>query len=144
MPSRRASSRRPSRTARTSRSTSTATAGVKVESSDGTFEVGDDVALPDDFPSDVPLLDGQLISASSSPADSGSEGWYLLMNVEGDPDDLFADATGELESAGFSADGESFGGAGSWSSADWTVTLTVADGGGGLTSVQYVVAPALT
>lgn len=117
--------------------------GVKVEGSDGTFEVGEDVALPDDFPAEVPLLDGQLISASSTPAESGSEGWYLLMTVDGAPDDVFADASGELEGGGFTSDAEPLGGVGSWSNADWTVTITAADGDSGATNIQYVVAPAL-
>lgn len=42
---------------------------VKVKSERGNIETGDNVKVPADFPSDVYVIDGKIITAISSPAD---------------------------------------------------------------------------
>ncbi|MFA6394232.1 MAG: hypothetical protein WCW25_05215 [Patescibacteria group bacterium] len=42
---------------------------IKVESEQGNIETGDSVKLPDDFPSDVYVIDGKIIVATSNQAE---------------------------------------------------------------------------
>jgi hypothetical protein len=51
--------------------------------------------LPDDFPSNIPLIDGDILTASTT-----STGWEVWI-VSSDPIDDFSDAANALQDAGF-------------------------------------------
>lgn len=73
---------------------------LSITSDEGSFSATTG-ELPDGFP-DVPLLDGEIISAVSM--DQGSDtGWTVSMLLDGDPETLLEEAVDLLEDAGFSA-----------------------------------------
>jgi len=41
---------------------------MKIESADGTFEAGENTTLPTDFPEDIYVIEGKIISAITNPA----------------------------------------------------------------------------
>ncbi|UFU06760.1 hypothetical protein [Ruania halotolerans] len=78
--------------------------GFVVESDEGSFSVGGD--LPDSFPGeDIPLIDGEILSASAMQSD-GASGWAVQIQATGA--DAFERAQQALEGAGFGESGESF------------------------------------
>jgi len=65
--------------------------------------VGEGVAVPDNWPSNVPLFDGTLVMVSSNADGTATASW----TTEGDPTAV-ADAYGaQLESAGYSMQSDS-------------------------------------
>jgi hypothetical protein len=77
--------------------------------------------LPDDFPADIPLIDGDIITASST-----SNGWEVWI-AAADPIDGYSHASSSLQDAGFTAVADqSINGAagGLFDSAAYTVTVT--------------------
>ncbi|WP_159619234.1 hypothetical protein [Ruania rhizosphaerae] len=99
--------------------------GFVVESDEGSFSVGGD--LPDSFPADVPLIEGEILSASAMESQEGS-GWAVQIQAMGE--DAFERAEQSLRDAGFGESEESY----SMSSGDmemvglandqWQVTLS--------------------
>ncbi len=71
------------------------------DSGDGSDQPQVDLgSLPDGFPEDdVPLTDGQIITAVGMPGDNG--GFGVTLAVGGSFEDAFDDAIGELEDSGF-------------------------------------------
>ena len=67
-------------------------------------------SLPDDFPSDdVPLADGQVITAVGTPGVNG--GFAATLKVDGSFEDAFDEALKKLEGAGFTVESnDSIGG----------------------------------
>lgn len=97
--------------------------GVTMEFEDGTeYQVGDHAKIPDDFPSELPLPDGQLLGVVNSDG-----GVMLQYKVAGRVP--FDDLVAKLQAAGFE-DGGSIDMEGLVSmnlvSDDWTITLGVA------------------
>lgn len=94
------------------------------------------VGLPDTFPSDVPVIDGEVVFG----IDLGT-GWSIVVAT----DDIVAGYTAaadKLTGAGFTSDVSSStadGSFGSFSSAAFTVQVTATDSADYGTSVQYVV-----
>lgn len=84
--------------------------GVDVDTDDGGVVITDDEGnsftsgggLPEGFPSDVPVLDLEVLLGGSSSQD-GVESFYVTMSGSGGQD-LYDDALSELESAGYTAD----------------------------------------
>ena len=136
--------------------------GVSVETPDGTVQIdadddgdfsieGEDgtkiqggTRLPDDFPDDIPLVDGQVIQATSaSSADGG--GFSASLEVSGGVEDAYESASDLLVGAGFTDEGtQSVAGmsTGSFLSTDWQVLLTVSESADDdVAYVSYIVAP---
>lgn len=112
----------------------------KVETSDGTFSMGGDV--PEDFPAEVPLLDGEVTVASST-----GDGWAVMLEVDGAHAEVATAAADAILDAGFTEEGRTTAqdylllvAAGD----DYELTLTVApvDSEGSRTTVSYTVVPA--
>jgi hypothetical protein len=69
-------------------------------------------SIPSDFPSDVPLIDGDVLLALSIPADNGDKAWNVTIKVDGV--DAWDTIKGQFDDAGYeykelasSADGSS-------------------------------------
>ena len=106
-----------------------------IESATG-GEVSLDGDLPADFPTSVPLIEGDISVAAGA---GGAEGWVVVVTPS-DSGDPVADAVSELEAAGFTEDrsisGDG-GGAAFYTDGEWTVLLI-----GQGSAVSYTVAPA--
>ncbi|SEE82736.1 hypothetical protein [Ruania alba] len=74
-----------------------------MDSEDGSFSVGDD--LPESFPADIPLIDGDILSASAMQSD-GASGWAVQIQATGEG--AFERAQQALRAAGFGESEESF------------------------------------
>jgi hypothetical protein len=104
------------------------------------FEMG---SLPDDFPEDdVPLADGEIVTAVSTPGVNG--GFAATLKVDGPFEDAFDEALSKLEDAGFTVESrDTIGGyqASRLTSDDYLVVVT-----GGETDGQaaliYTIQPA--
>ncbi|TWG92296.1 hypothetical protein L615_006600000030 [Nocardioides sp. J9] len=111
---------------------------VKVESSDGSFSYGTG-KLPEGFPEEVPVTDGEIVSGASTTS-GGKPGFVVQLQVPGGTDEVAARIGDELGAAGFTRDDEaSAAGISSYENDAWEVivgTLTEADG---KTFVQYSV-----
>ena len=105
-----------------------------IESATG-GEVSLDGDLPADFPTSVPLIEGDITVSAGG---GGSEGWVVVVTPSGSGDPV-ADAASALEAAGFTEDrtisGDG-GGAALYSDGDHTVLLV-----GQGSAVSYTVAP---
>lgn len=112
---------------------------VSIKDGDGnSYEAGGD--LPDDFPDEVPLIEGTVLSAVSV-TDQGRGGWSVALTVDGSGDDAYAEAGAELESAGFTKDTEITSGSttGAWSKDTFEVLVSAFDNGDGNATVSYTV-----
>ena len=79
--------------------------GVTVTDEEGNeVAIGEDVAVPDTWPADVPLYEGGTLQMVSVQADGAATAMWL---VDGTPADVAASYGAALESAGFTADSES-------------------------------------
>lgn len=76
---------------------------VKVESDEGTYQMGTGTELPDGFPGEVPVPRGELTSAMSS------DGTFAVLFKVDDAKKAFADYLKALESAGFELSGKTEG-----------------------------------
>lgn len=76
--------------------------GYTVDTEDGTTTVGDG-EVPPDFPSDFPLVDGEVTFAQS--LDTGdATTWTVLVTAAGDPAAITEQVLGQLESGGYAVD----------------------------------------
>lgn len=57
--------------------------------------------LPEGWPTEVPVIDGQIIGGGTTEADDGTPIWNVTVTVEGE--EAFADIQTQLEGAGFEA-----------------------------------------
>lgn len=103
-------------------------------------------SVPDDFPSDVPLADGEVLLGLSLPGKNGDTAWNVTIKVADDT--AFDDISTQLTDAGFdsqkleSKDGRSSGAftkdpytvlvVVSLENGDWTANYTVTDAETGL------------
>jgi len=74
------------------------------EDGSGSVNVGEGSEVPDDFPSDVPLPDGTLVSSSSFGTDDDKT-WGLVYTFD-DPGSVLDDYRDALEDAGYEIAGE--------------------------------------
>lgn len=103
-----------------------------IESATG-GDVSLDGDLPADFPTSVPLIEGDVSVAAGA---GGSQGWVILITPSAS-DDPVADAASALEAAGFTADPKVTGeGAALYSNGEYNVLLV-----GKGASVSYTVTP---
>jgi hypothetical protein len=69
---------------------------VTIESGDGTYQAGEGTEVPDDFPAEIPLVDGGTLTMAVSTPD----GFSLIWNVD-DAEAAFDAYIRALEGAGF-------------------------------------------
>jgi hypothetical protein len=70
-----------------------------VDTGDGSVTAGSGT-VPDGFPADVPLVDGDITFAQTATTD-GKRGWTVQVNAAGDPADVAAQVADDLTAAGF-------------------------------------------
>ena len=99
----------------------------KVETKDGTVESGS--KLPDNFPDDVPLVDGDLISAAAISA-SGDDGFVVSLECDASAAEVSAQATEQFTAAGYKEVTRMSAGTSSilgFESARWTIALSISE-----------------
>lgn len=76
--------------------------GIIENQTGGDIDLGGNT-VPDDFPAEVPLADGEIVNGSTISSDGGERVWNVLINVADPaaPDSIAA----QLEAAGFIAPG---------------------------------------
>jgi hypothetical protein len=79
-----------------------------VDTEDGTVTAGSG-QVPDDFPGDVPLVDGE-VSFAQSASTGGKRGWTVQVTTQGSLDEVTQQVSDDLRAAGFSV--ENLGGEG--------------------------------
>ncbi len=83
-----------------------AIAGLVNKASGGQVELGGN-KVPADFPSDIPLIKGDVIYGLGVNGDDGNKGWNVTIKVESA--DAFDEISSELTDAGFEASGDQSG-----------------------------------
>jgi len=116
---------------------------VSIESSDGTFTSGMG-NLPQGFPEDIPVADGEILQGASSDG-NGTTGWFVTVTVDQPGDQALAEAGAALEDAGYSVGDNSAGMEGlsyqQYVGSEWEIILGAADNGEGGTLLSYTVTP---
>ncbi|TFC91025.1 MULTISPECIES: hypothetical protein [Cryobacterium] len=107
--------------------------GVVTEASGGDVSLGGQ--LPDGWPADIPVIEGDLGFGAANSTDGG-RGWVVTVTT--DAADPLSDATTVLEAAGFSADTANIGDAGvaALTNETWSVVIAGTPEG-----VLYTVSP---
>lgn len=102
--------------------------GIIEQASDGAIDVSMG-SLPDDWPAEVPVIDGEIIVGGSANADDGTPGWNVTITVD---DATAYDAIkAQLEGAGFTevelaeTDGSADVASGAFSNANYGVYVAV-------------------
>lgn len=73
---------------------------ISIATEDGEVSFGSGSELPDGFPDEVPLIDGEITSGMRF-SEADSDGYMVGVVVKGAMSDVYAEATGLLEAAGF-------------------------------------------
>ena len=55
-------------------------------------------SLPDGWPAEIPVIEGDIIGGGAAPDDSGNTGWNVTITAK---EDSFTEIKGQLEGAGF-------------------------------------------
>jgi hypothetical protein len=114
--------------------------GIIESQTGGDIDLGG-TTVPDDFPADVPLADGEIVNGSAIASDGGEKVWNVLITVSDPaaPDSIAA----QLEGAGFTAPGvgglTEEGGTLTYTKDDLVVNVLLAKTGDGWTA-NYTVA----
>ena len=101
---------------------------------------GNGASMPADWPSDVPVIDGE-IQSSVRLGSGDSQTWSVTITV-GNMDEAWATVKSDFEGAGFTTDFESVasdGSMGSFSNGEHSAIVSVSDDGSGTASATYVV-----
>lgn len=113
---------------------------ISIETSDGSFTSGTG-SLPDGFPDDVPVLDGEVLSGAAS-QQNGTTSYVVTIVVAATMEEAMTGAVAELERAGYTPT------EGSMSMGEmlieaytgpWEVVVSATDDGSGDAMLQYVV-----
>lgn len=124
------------------------TGEVDVQTDDGEMSVGEDVALPDDFPSEIPLPDDYELSAAMTSSADG--GWTITGSLPDASEASFDELVAGFTDAGWTTESDSSSdtGGGTASTAlvtndTWQVLVSVQVGVTGTPdSFSYLVSPA--
>jgi len=114
--------------------------GVIESQTGGDIDLGG-TTVPDDFPAEVPLADGDVVNGSAISSDGGERVWNVLITVSDPsaPDSIAA----QLEGAGFTSPGvggvTEEGGTLTYTKGDLVVNVLLAKAGDGWTA-NYTVA----
>ena len=114
--------------------------GISIETDDGSFTSGLG-SLPDGFPDDVPVVEGEILSGASSQQD-GTTAYLVSVMVEATAQEAMAEAISALEDAGYSRTENSMSMDGLYIemlTGPWEVTVGSTDDGEGGTMLQYTV-----
>jgi hypothetical protein len=107
--------------------------------------LGTGQSVPSDFPSEVPLIDGDVVFGLSLPGDNGEKAWNVTINVSGA--EAFETIKTQLTDAGFEykelSTGES-GSTGAFTKDPLSVLVVVAAGDGSQWTANYTVTNAET
>ncbi len=107
--------------------------------------LGTGQSVPSDFPSEVPLIDGDVVLGLSLPGDNGEKAWNVTINVSGA--DAFDTIATQLADAGFEhqelSAGDS-GSSGAFTKNQLSVLVVVAAGNGDQWTANYTVTNAET
>jgi hypothetical protein len=103
--------------------------------------LGTGTTIPADFPSEVPLIDGEILFTVSLPADNGEKAWNVSIKVSGA--DAFDTIKTQLTDAGFDSPGDS-GSSGVFRKDDLTVLVGVGATDGDQWAANYTVTNAQT
>ncbi len=107
--------------------------------------LGSGTSVPADFPSEVPLIDGEVVFGLSLPGDNGEKAWNVTINVTGA--DAFDTITTQFTDAGYEfqsvSNGDS-GASGVFRKDDLTVLVGVAASNGNQWTANYTVTNAET
>lgn len=101
---------------------------------------GNGASMPADWPSDVPVVDGE-IQSSIRLGSGDSQTWSVTITV-GNVDEAWATVKSDFEGAGFMTDFESVGSdgsMGSFSNGQHVAIVSISDDGSGSASATYVV-----
>jgi hypothetical protein len=107
--------------------------------------LGSGTSVPSDFPSEVPLIDGEVVFGLSLPGDNGEKAWNVTVNVSGA--EAFDTIKTQLTDAGFEYQGVSDGDSGSsgvFRKDDLTVLVGVGATDGDQWTANYTVTNAET
>lgn len=114
-----------------------------VDTEEGSITAGAG-SVPDDFPADVPLVDGEVSFSQRLDSPDGL-GWMVVITTPGDPAVLVEQVRGDLETSGFTVDeasefaqGEGASGTVIGEKGDLTAFVLVS-GDGSSTQVTYTV-----
>ena len=113
-----------------------------VDTEDGSLTAGAG-SVPEDFPTDVPLVEGEVTFAQRLETADGL-GWTLLVTTSGDPAAVAEQIRGDLQSNGFTVDeaselaGDAAGGAVLGEKADLTAFVLVSADSGETTATYTV------
>lgn len=109
------------------------------------IDAGGGVSMPEDFPSDVPVVDAKLFTATSIP-NGESKTWTILYQVD-NPAKAYADASAKLTGAGYTSTSTmeaAEGSFGTFENGTWNVTVTSAPGVSGEKAIlSYTVMPVI-
>ena len=101
----------------------------------------DGLFIPADFPDEIPLIDGEVLSGVSL-GDEGSKVWSVAIIVE--DGSAFDEITRQLEEAGFAASGlggtTDLGSTGTFSNDDYQISVVVSGGSDVGWAAKYTVA----
>lgn len=119
---------------------------VSIESSDGTFTSGMG-SLPQGFPEDIPVADGEILQGASSEG-NGTTGWVVTIAVDQPGDEAIAEAGAALEGAGYTEGDNSMAMEGlqyvQYVGSEWEIILGATDDGQGGTLLSYTVTPPMS
>ena len=73
---------------------------ISISGEDGELSIGGGAGLPDGFPDEVPLIDGE-IGGGMRVSEGDTDGFMASVNAKGSISDVYDKATGLLEDAGF-------------------------------------------
>jgi hypothetical protein len=114
--------------------------GAVEQAGGGEVDLNSDGGLPDGFPSEIPLYDGEVVGGlGAGTADGG--GWTVIIAVD-DLEASFTSIDDQLVAAGFESSFSGFTegtGSGMYSNGTYSVLLAVADDGSGQKTATYVV-----
>lgn len=116
--------------------------GAAEQAGGGQVDLNSDGGLPDGFPAEVPLFDGEVVSGLSAGV-GGTQTWTVQVRVD-DAESAFQSINDQLVAAGYEATVSSFAdgsGTGIYAGPVYGVIVTVGDDGSG-TMATYVVGSA--
>ncbi|QJU53939.1 hypothetical protein SCB71_12140 [Herbiconiux sp. KACC 21604] len=115
--------------------------GAVEQAGGGDVDLNSDGGLPDGFPTEVPLYDGEIVGGMGVGVAEGDGGWTVIVKVA-DPEASFTSINDQLVAAGFESQFSGFSdgsGTGMYQGANYGVLVTVADDGSGQVTATYIV-----
>ncbi|GAA2236770.1 hypothetical protein N1031_11065 [Herbiconiux moechotypicola] len=114
--------------------------GAVEQAGGGDVDLNSDGGLPDGFPTEVPLYDGEIQGGVAVDTAEGG-GWTVVVAVS-DPQASFTSINDQLVAAGFESQFSGFtdgSGTGMYVGPTYSVLVTVADDGSGAVTATYIV-----